>query len=236
MKRYTSEFASLLECGQTIKTVAATGTPESLYPGVKQVFTVQAVADSSGNLRGTYFDAPISDNDTIVRFWFTVAGTGSAPSRPQNGTLSVINVLLNDNANAVAAATKLVVDADASFVASVATDTVTVTQANKGIRMTPIAGTSGFTVVVTTAGLGTRNLVQSVSLTGNKARDTANVGVVYLGFTATNDAQLEPLAAGKTLVLRAPEGAVIDLGKIFIDVLNAGDGILATWPAAERGN
>lgn len=230
--KYTTDNTSVLVTGQFTKTVTSSGTPEKLWPGVAQVFTAQAIADTAGSLRGTYFDC--QDSAGLVRVWFTVGAIGTAPALA-TGRLLVVNVVSGDSANTVASAINTAIDADAEFVSTVSTDTVTVTQISKGERGAPLAGTSGFTVGVGTAGVSTKLLVPSVTLSGRKARGTDNTGNVWFGTTSANDTQLEIIAAGKTVAMYAPPGASIDIGQFYLDVATNADGVVVSWPAVERG-
>lgn len=228
MQRFNIDLTSQLALGQFIKTVGSSGTPELLHGGVKQVLTVQAVADVSGSLKGTYFD--LADSNGPVRVWFTVGGVGVQPAAPVYGRSIVVNVVSGDSAGNVAAAINTVLDADAEFVSTVLTDTVTVTQASVGKRQGPSAGTSGFATAQTTAGVDKKLLVDSVSFTGQKARATDNAGNVFLGYSATNDTQLFAIAPGKTVTMRAPAGASIDLGRFYLDVATNNDGLIVSYP------
>lgn len=231
--KYTTDNTSVLVTGQFTKTVASSGTPEKLWPGIAQIFTVQAVADTAGSLRGTYFDC--QDSAGLVRVWFTVGATGTAPALA-TGRLLVVNVTSGDSANTVASALNTVIDAEAEFVSTVLTDMVTVTQVSKGERGAPSAGTSGFTVGVSTAGVSTKLLVPSVSFTGRKARGTNNTGIVYWGQSSTNDTQLKMLTPGETVSLFAPEGGSINLGQFYLDVVTAADGVIVAYPATQPAN
>ena len=230
--KYAVENTSSMEVGQFVKTVTSAGTPEKIWAGAAQVFTVQCVADVAGNLAGKYFDC--QDSNGVVRFYFTVGGVGTQPAVPGNGRNVVVDVVSGDTATAVATALELVTEAQADFTSTSSTDTVTVTNVSGGERGAPLAQTSGFTVGVSTAGVSTKKLVASVSLSGRKARGTDNTGSVFFGISATNDTQLEIIAAGKTVILRAPAGGSIDLGKIYLDVATNADGVVVSYPAIER--
>lgn len=72
----------------------------------------------------------------------------------------------------------------------------------------------------------TNLLVHSVTLKGIKGARTANVGTVYIGFTTNNDEQAFALTSGGEVVIQArTESGRINLKNIYIDVLNAGDGV-----------
>ena len=67
-----------------------------------------------------------------------------------------------------------------------------------------------------------------VLLEAKNARGTNNTGTVWIGNSATNDAQLLALAAGTSLQFSAPPGKTLDLGIFYIDVATAGDGVTYT--------
>lgn len=231
--KYTTDNTSILTTGQFTKTVSSAGTPEKVWSGTAQIFTVQCVADTAGSLAGKYFDC--SDSSGVVRFYFTVGGVGTQPPLPSAGRNVAVNVVSGDTATAVATALELLTEAEADFTSTSSTDTVTVTNVSKGERGAPLAQTSGFTVGVSTAGVSTKLLVPSASFSGRKARGTDNTGNVFFGQSSTNDAQLEIIAAGKTVTMYAPEGSSIDLGQFYLDVATAADGVVVSYPAVERG-
>lgn len=232
--KYSTENTAVVTPGQFITTIGSSGTPAKIYPGAAQVFTVQCIADVAGSLAGKYFDCGIDENGAVLRIYFTVDAVGASPANPGYGRIAVVNVAAGATATTVATALELITEAAPEFTSTSSTDTVTVTNVTKGVRVAPLAGTSGFTVGVSTAGASTKLLVPSVSLTGNNARGTANTGTVYFGTSSTNDAQLEAIAAGKTVVIRAPDGGSLDLGQLYLDVATNSDGVLVSYPAVER--
>lgn len=234
MTKYNTDNTSTLSTGQFTKTVSSAGTPEKLWPGVAQIFTVQTIADVGGALGGKYFDC--HDSVGAVRVWLDVGNTSTAPAIAGNYRLLEVNISSGASANTIAAAINTAIDADAEFISTVLTDTITVTQAIKGPRQGPAAVTSGFTVGVSTAGVDVKKLVPSVSFTGRKARGTNNTGLVYWGQSSTNDAQLKMLSPGETVSLFAPEGGSIDLGQFYLDVVTAADGVIVAYPATQQAN
>lgn len=69
----------------------------------------------------------------------------------------------------------------------------------------------------------------SVTLIGNKTARTANTGTVYVGPTATNDAQPVSVTSGQTVTIVAPPGEWIDLNEWYLDVATANDGLVIIW-------
>lgn len=65
----------------------------------------------------------------------------------------------------------------------------------------------------------------AVTLLGIKAARTANVGVVYVGWTSNDDTQFFPISISGEVLIEAGQGRHINLKDIYIDVLNNGDGV-----------
>ena len=122
-----------------------------------EVSTITTVADVAGSLDGTYF--LIYDTGGSVCVWYDVDDNGTAEPggacSAATRDLEVTTVVTGDSAALVATATKLKLDADAQYVATVVSSTVTVVDVVSEARTDIIAGTSGFTVAVTYAGSST---------------------------------------------------------------------------------
>ncbi len=121
---------------------------------VKEVSTITTVADVAASLDAKYF--VLSDNVGTVGFWFdvdnngtTIPGGASACAR----SVEITTIVTGDSANTVATKVAAAIDADSKFVATAATNVVTVTDANYGARTDLTAGDSGFTMAVTTQGV-----------------------------------------------------------------------------------
>ena len=69
---------------------------------------------------------------------------------------------------------------------------------------------------------GSRTLFQSVTISGNKAAQTANTSTAYLGSATSQDI---PIAPGEIIQIIAPEGKQLDLADFFLDVGTNGDGV-----------
>ena len=67
--------------------------------------------------------------------------------------------------------------------------------------------------------------VTTVTIWGIKAARTANTGTVYIDSLATNDAQAGEISPSTFIQLTAPAGKVIDLNDIYVDIVDAGDGV-----------
>lgn len=77
------------------------------------------------------------------------------------------------------------------------------------------------------AGNGT--FFQSALVMGKKAARTNNIGVVYLGIGGTNDTQPFDLNPGEVITINAPVSKKFDLNDWYVDVLNAGDGVVVIY-------
>jgi hypothetical protein len=120
---------------------------------VKEVFTIQCVADSTGSLNNKFFDVlGINGNH---RFWYSVGGAGTAPANPPNPNAGKfqIDIATDATADAVAAATQAVIDAQGAFGATVLSNVVTVMLAHPGNSTQTNSGATGFTFTETTQGV-----------------------------------------------------------------------------------
>jgi len=72
-------------------------------------------------------------------------------------------------------------------------------------------------------------LFRRATLLGKKAARTNNAGIVYLGIGATNDTQALEINPGETVTIEAPVGCKYDLNDWYLDVLNAGDGVVVIY-------
>jgi hypothetical protein len=119
---------------------------------VIEVFDIQCVADSAGSLNNKYFD--VLGFNGNYRFWYSVDGGGTAPGNPPNpnGGKYQIDITTGATADAVAAATQAVIDAQGAFGVTVVSAVVTVTLADVGDSTQTDSGGTGFTFTETTAG------------------------------------------------------------------------------------
>jgi len=69
-------------------------------------------------------------------------------------------------------------------------------------------------------------LVHSVRIKAARAGRVANTGSVWLGYTATNDAQLWELVPTEWISITAPPGKVLDLALIYVDSVTLTDGVI----------
>lgn len=66
---------------------------------------------------------------------------------------------------------------------------------------------------------------------GLKASQTNNTGTVYLGGPqdTANGSQFIPVTAGGSITIEAPVGQHYDWSQFWLDVANAGDGVIAYY-------
>lgn len=124
--------------------VAACILPSALA----EVSTVQVITSSGGS----YFD--IGDANGYVRVWMDNNNTSTPPAVPSGGRLLEVDMQNSDTDAQLATKIQLAVDADAQFIATVATDTVTITAASAGHRLHVTEPDSGVHFVVATTALG----------------------------------------------------------------------------------
>lgn len=145
---------------------AATAVAIASLTNVAEVTTVQCVADVSDSLQNKYFLLYSAENLTVHGIWYGNGGGGDAqPTNTAVDTWSKVTYTTNDVANTIASLTQAVVDGLSDFGATVSTDTVTVTNAATGIATDASdAGSTGFTLTVTTQGGHTITYTASGSL------------------------------------------------------------------------
>ncbi len=164
-------------------------------PGQAEITEITCRADSGGDLNDTYFD--LDGGNGLHRFWYNVAGAGSAPSDPGGG-VHAIPITAGATDIAVAAITRLVINNRGDFSAPVpAGATVTVTDNNLAHRDDVAdTGSTGHAFVVTQQGSGL-NAYQALtiwdgtprSVDYNMIQDGAYGGTLTAG---TNDSFDDP--------------------------------------------
>ena len=172
---------------------------------VQEVTKITTTADSSGSLSGRSFfiNAIEADSTTDVGFkiveyyvWIDVDNGSSDPSI--SGKTGVeVNISANDTANTIATAVKNALDALSNFSASVSTNEVTVTNANRGSVVDALdrsTGGTGFTISTTTQGTG--------QLLGNIKYPEASVNYFirgdHMGIITNYDSESETRTARKS--------------------------------------
>lgn len=132
-------------------TAVSTGTAVT-YGAVAEVTEVTCVADVAGSLDGTYFI--MQETAGSVAFWFDNGDTGTAePAHGADRSVEINTVTDGDADTVVAGLVQAAINADVGFSAPAPVGAVvTVTNAVAGDVTDATAGTSGFTMNVTTQG------------------------------------------------------------------------------------
>lgn len=169
---------SRLVLGETINVTGstdflATAAAVATIGSRAEVTTVLCVGDTAGSLNNKYFYLNSNLDTTEYYVWFDVDAGGTDPAIAGKTGLQVA-ISAGDSAATVASALQAVIDAEADFGASVATDTVTITAAAAGpVTDASDAGTTGFTITVTTQGAQTITYTGANSATVSEAANTA---------------------------------------------------------------
>ena len=119
-----------------------------LPSALAEVSTVQVISAHGGS----YFD--LGDANGPVRVWMDHNNSSSPPAVPSGGRLLEVDMQNSDTGAQLATKIQLAVDADAQFIATVASDTVTITASATGHRLHVTEPGSGTRFVVATAALG----------------------------------------------------------------------------------
>ncbi len=131
-----------------------TKTPILSVTGTAEVTQITCTADTAGSLAGKYFEISAGDSGLNYYVWYKVSGVGSDPAvMGRTGVEVDISTNASDSTVATATAAALsLVNASMQFSASAVGAVVTSTNLTQGYTVDALAGTSGFTVLVTTQG------------------------------------------------------------------------------------
>lgn len=207
----------LVSSTSTIDITDGTTTNTYTFVGATEVTDVQCVADSSGSLNDTYFYLFSARDEVEYYVWYNVSSGGTDPAI--SGKIGIeVAIATNDGANTVASATQTAIDALSDFGASVSTDTVTITNAKNGNTTDASdAGSTGFTITVTTQGDG---------------EDTASLHVL-LSSAATVSQRIDETARSLVKVINANTSEIVEAfylsgendipGLILLESKNLGD-------------
>ena len=130
---------------------------------VAEVATVETVADVAGALGGKYFDISTAGDLILYRVWLDVDNGSTAPAAGGR-TLLAVEISEDDTDAEVATAIVASLDPLPGFAAAAVDEVVTVTYSAKGAATDVAAGTSGFTVGVTTQGVSASAAIAPASL------------------------------------------------------------------------
>lgn len=171
---------------------------------------------------------------TVTNFAGNVSATGVSPGISSAQFLPLGTV--GGTATGELAVKVLSVNSSGTIIGTVRIDQTTPGTTNGVvINGTGSTAATGVQATKTVAATGTperlaaaSTLVDSVLLEGKLSRTTNNTGIVYLGFSGTNDSQLLAISPGGQLSLSAPTGKKLDLNLIYVDVATAADGVTYT--------
>ena len=151
----------LVEVAMTLKEVSAAqferiyGASGGESTAATEVSRVVTVADVAGSLNNKYFFLNAALDATKYYVWFNVNSAGTDPALAGYTAIPVA-LATGASANSVASAIQAAVDALAPFVATVSTNTVTITNASVGsttdLSDGPTGSSTGFTLSVVTQG------------------------------------------------------------------------------------
>lgn len=162
--------------------------------GTKEVTTITTVADVAGSLGGSYF--MIYDAAGSVAVWFNVASGNTQPSTGANRHLEVA-ISSGATANAVALATKLVLDGDSEFSVPVpGANIITVTHETK-LSVSDAADGSvptGFTFTIAIQGISPDSLSETYFDTSD------DVGPVRVWFNVSGGSIAPAIPGGGRLL------------------------------------
>jgi len=108
------------------------------------------VADTT--IDGTYFT--LQDQDGSVAFWYDLSGTTPEPLHGADRAIEIMTVNFGDTASTIATKSAVLIVADPKFASAlVVSNQITVTDTNNGARIASSAGTTGFTIAESIAGI-----------------------------------------------------------------------------------
>jgi hypothetical protein len=108
-----------------------------------------AIQTTSSTAAGVYFD--LADDVGPVRVWMGLSATPE-PEVPSGGRLLKVLVVGGENASSIATKIATAINDDLAFIATAASDIVTVTSAATGQRQSPHPRSSGYGITVLEAG------------------------------------------------------------------------------------
>lgn len=149
-------FATSMTGNDVIVTNSTSGSVPDAFVSGSALSGASVTTQGVSGLHQTYFS--IYDENGMAVFWYNIGGSGVQPTvSGANRYVAITTVTGGMTANQVATQTKLAVDADSKFSATVLTNVVTITDTSTVIddRIDISAGTTGFTAAVTTQGQAT---------------------------------------------------------------------------------
>lgn len=177
-----SEFSSIAALTSITITNTDNGTLSIAADGSTATgFTFSGTSGTNDiSIDSTYFI--LQDENGSVAFWYDLSGTTPEPLHGADRAIQISTVNYGDTANAIATKTAVLIAADPEFAsATVASNQITITDANNGDRPAANAGTTGFIVAESIAGvddtletINTASLVNIFPLTGTSVVEIVN--------------------------------------------------------------
>jgi Putative Ig domain/PEP-CTERM motif len=189
-----------------IGSVTITNNIIVVRPPAKETTQISCRADSQGDLNNTYFD--LEGPTGTHRFWYSVNGSGTAPSNPGGG-LHLITISTNATGTTVATATQNVIDPLNDFVATVTNNMVTVTDVALADRKNVKDYGTAHTFAVTQQGMGS-NEYHGITIWDNSLR-TCNYNLIRNGsYGGTLSAGANDLSADPLFINPSADLAIAD--------------------------
>jgi hypothetical protein len=134
--------------------------------GVQQVLTFTAVADVANSLNGKYFTVNSVNNYNQYYVWYKTSGGATSDPAVSGRTGIKVYITTGDTANTVATKTANTIARYLfDFSATSSTNTIIITNNSQGYSTVGAVGTSGFSLVTTTAGRGERYTQETTQVT-----------------------------------------------------------------------
>lgn len=203
--------------------VSSAGTPQSIWPGVAEVFTVDFTGLTGADVKGKRF--LFHDGHLPCYAW---GDDGVEPDPSPDGGRSrafPFSVSDGDDAATIAASLASAIDADDKFSASSSGATATITNVHKGARDDIDPGDMGAQVNVTQQGVNDSELARHIRITARKNPTTANTGDVYIGVSQNGGDNHIVLADKETFEISGDRKDLIDLNELHVDAANNDDAV-----------
>lgn len=207
--------------------------------GVYETYSITTIADTALSLNGDYFVLPGKDGP--VGFWFDLNAGATVPPAAcvtaSNRQVEVTTVVSGDGANTVAYKLAQVIEADVDFIVTdITANVILVKAANLDADGSVSAGTSGFTVTETVAG------VQTDAYNGKyfyvrvrKSDGTSATRALYFSQDGTTDPPAAAIALDSDLIeiSYSLDDTAQEMAVIITTALNTIDGISAVASGTE---
>lgn len=199
---------------------------------VAEVSTVATIADVSGALGGKYFDIYSAGDAVKYRVWIDVDNGSTAPSST-GVTLAQVDIAEDATDAQVATAITAVVDALDAFAASAIAEDITITNSQKGAATNISAGTSGFTVGTSVAGVSGVVAISPSNAKGDVVlwkicNDAVNTSTHLFVGKSTTDPDSDGIMLGKGKCFVCENCATALLKEFYVSAQAASNGYSVT--------